>query len=139
MGTNYYIEQDPPCKECGRGWEQYHIGKSSGGWCFSLHVDPDNGINTLEDIKGLWKGKDIVDEYGDRISKKEMFSVITKRIGSWKHEKEKYPFGYTSWAAFHKTNSSENGPNNLLRHKIDGTHCIGHGDGTYDYITGEFS
>lgn len=137
MGTNYYIEQDPPCKKCGRGFEEYHIGKSSGGWCFTLHVEPGNGINSLEDIKKLWKGKTIKDEYSEKISHKKMLSIITER--KWKHEKEKYPFGYTSWAAFHKSNHSEDGPNNLLRHKIDGTHCIGHGKGTYDYITGEFS
>ena len=30
------------------------------------------------------------------------------------------------------------GPNGLLRHRI-GEHCIGHGDGTWDLIRGEFS
>lgn len=31
------------------------------------------------------------------------------------------------------------GPNNLCRSEIDGIHCIGHGDGTWDYHIGEFS
>jgi hypothetical protein len=36
-------------------------------------------------------------------------------------------------------NYSERGPNFLLRHRVNGRHCIGHGPGTYDYIAGEFS
>lgn len=29
--------------------------------------------------------------------------------------------------------------NNLLRHQILKGHCIGHSEGTWDYIVGEFS
>ena len=36
-------------------------------------------------------------------------------------------------------NYAEPGPNGLVRAKINGVHCIGHGEGTWDYITGEFS
>ncbi len=129
MGTNYYINKTG-----------YHIGKSSAGWCFSLHVDPSDGIFALHDIKHLWFGKTIKDEYGSTISKKEMLAIITER--SWERrsaeEMNKDPF-YESWDEFHSVNGSEDGPNGLLRHKIDGNHCIGHGDGTYDYLIGEFS
>jgi hypothetical protein len=56
MGTNYYsvrrgVEEldsdafwalrDEDSDDC------LHIGKSSLGWCFSLHVIPERGINTL--------------------------------------------------------------------------------------------
>ena len=42
MGTNYYFEDSSEvCECCGRGAESLHIGKSSGGWCFSLHVMPE--------------------------------------------------------------------------------------------------
>lgn len=27
----------------------------------------------------------------------------------------------------------------LIRAKVDGAHCVGHGEGTYDYIVGDFS
>jgi hypothetical protein len=36
-------------------------------------------------------------------------------------------------------NHAELGPNGLLRSKVDDVHCIGHGEGTYDYIAGDFS
>lgn len=49
MGTNYYLHTKPDCECCGRGFEPLHIGKSSGGWCFSLHVMPEDNINTLDD------------------------------------------------------------------------------------------
>ena len=31
------------------------------------------------------------------------------------------------------------GPNNLYRHTIDGSFCIGHGEGTWDLFVGDFS
>lgn len=34
---------------------------------------------------------------------------------------------------------AEIGPNNLLRSRVDGVNCIGHGEGTWDLIAGEFS
>lgn len=111
MGTNYYI-RFKPCEYCGKSEDEYHIGKSSYGWVFTLHVDPHRNILTLEDIKKMWDQPDakIYDEYDDKIEKEEMLNIITKR----KH------------------------PKGLLRHDIDGTHCIGHGDGTYDFVKGEF-
>jgi hypothetical protein len=136
MGTNYYIKIDP-CEKCGSSEQEYHIGKSSGGWCFSLHVDPQNNIHILEDIMRLWEKNIIKDEYGRTISPEEMLVIITKR--GWHSEDKRKPFGYQSWDEFHKLNHSIRGPNNLLRHIIDGKHCVGHGDGTYDYIIGEFS
>jgi len=54
MGTNYYLYPASPCKACGRSYEAKHIGKSSAGWCFLLHVIPEEGINDLEDWKKLW-------------------------------------------------------------------------------------
>lgn len=115
MGTNYYLHTEPPCECCGkpRG-EELHIGKSSGGWCFSLHVIPDDSINTLDDWRHLFSkpGSYIRNEYGERVTVDQMLKTITER--SWRGE---FP----------------------QRHELDGRHCIGHGDGTWDYITGEFS
>lgn len=114
MGTNYYLHDKPDCECCGRSFEPLHIGKSSGGWCFSLHVMPMDSIHTLEDWQALWNMPNsfIRNEYGEKVSKEDIERIITQR--QWKGE---FP----------------------RRHDLDGTHCIGHGPGTWDYITGAFS
>jgi hypothetical protein len=140
MGTNYYLHS-PVCECCGRSDEPLHIGKSSAGWCFSLHVIPERGLNTLDDWKELWairanQGQlKIVDEYERTLTADEMTKIITERKAD---ESGAVPFGYSSWHSFHYANCSEWGPNNLLRQRL-GHSCVGHGEGTWDYIDGEFS
>lgn len=112
MGTNYYLEQEKPCPCCKRGYEQKHIGKSSGGWAFALHIIPEEGINDLEDWRKAWEGKTIVNEYGAVITEKEMMQTITKRTYMGRQ---------------------------INRSVIDNNHCVGHGDGTWDLILGCFS
>ncbi len=142
MGTNYYLHKKADCECCGRPYDFLHIGKSSGGWCFSLHVIPDENINTLDDWRNLWgaPGAYIRNEYGEKLSISDMELIITARLGGapfddryWENEY------YTDEGDFHYKNKSQRGPNNLLRHQNDGRHCVGHGDGTWDYIAGEFS
>lgn len=135
MSTNYYIEAEPPCPHCGRAYERMHIGLSSVGWCFQLHIDPANGIKDLDDWKRLWKGKKIVDEYGRSITEEEMLDEITNRLCLPRGERP-LTLGKT-WDEFHHLNNSMFGPNNLLRSQISDT-CIGHGAGTWDLIVGEF-
>jgi hypothetical protein len=195
MGTNYYLT-NTHCKCCKRSREEctsehwlkretllstpevkLHIGKSSGGWCFSLHVIPSLGLNTLDDWELLieevldrskcedtpdrpfWS---IIDEYGDLIGKTELHNIITKRVeryasarldddlkriiaknrelgsrGKPQHltdeEYNRTQYGYPAYAqiVFFK--------DTLIRHYFDGVHCVGHGEGSWDYITGEFS
>jgi len=132
MGTNYYLDGKPPCYCCNRPFEQQHIGKSSAGWCFTLHVIPEKGIKDLEDWVKLWSepGACITDEYNKVISPEEMMEIITQREGG----------DSEVWSdRMYKQNYAEPGPKNLVRHKVDGNHCIGHGSGTWDLITGEFS
>ena len=81
MGTNYYIEQKPPCECCGRGYEQEHIGKNSSGWPFALHVIPEAGINTPRDWQHRWEGRKIFDEYRAEIPPDEMWETIHKKEG----------------------------------------------------------
>lgn len=129
MGTNYYLEQRGPCGECGRTFAPLHIGKSSAGWCFSLHVIPESNINSLEDWEREWAmpGTRIVDEYNDTVSVEEMRATITERLGkSGPHA----PHWYTQ-------NSAIPGPNGLARSAL-GSHCVGHGPGTWDLTPGEF-
>lgn len=131
MGTNYYLYEKQDCECCGRPFDPLHIGKSSGGWCFTLHIIPGDRINTLDDWRELWHkpGTVIRDEYGKTVSMFEIEEIITAR---------EWPARQTSKLWF-KENSAERGPNNLARHKIDGVFCIGHGEGPWDYVVGEFS
>jgi hypothetical protein len=121
MGTNYYWKND-------KDTEIHHIGKSSGGWCFSLRLHPDLGIMSLRDWEKIWAGSGLIeDEYGLGFSKEEMLTVILQR--GRPHPLE-HGFNF-------EMNHAAPGPNNLVRHKVD-DHCIGWGDGTYDLIVGEF-
>lgn len=143
MGTNYYLEFNT-CPCCGEKKAPLHIGKSSAGWCFSLRVYPEKGIKNLNDWLDLWNEFEftwtkIKDEYGTVISKTDMIDTIVNRSFPEGVGRNFPPFGYTSWKQFYQANSAVPGPNNLMRHKIDGSHCIGHGEGTWDYIIGEFS
>lgn len=136
MGTNYY-QHGNVCERCGRGDAPRHIGKSSWGWCFSLHVYPEDGINSLEDWKRILKGPGtfIEDEYGIKISLQCLLKVITERELASANR----AYGYSSVAEFHELNHSEDGPNGLFRHRLDEQRCIGHGEGTWDLIVGYFS
>ena len=133
MGANYYLFEKDPCSACGRSYEPLHIGKSSAGWCFALHVIPDEGINGLEDWKARWAnpGAVIEDEYGDTVSPEEMLSLICDRKRPYV---QSVPYGYRSWAHFHLSNHSENGPNGLLRARDTANE-----GGTWDLIEGDFS
>ena len=113
MGTNYYLYERPRCETCGGASKPLHIGKSSYGWVFSLRIDPADGIKTLDDWRLAWSqpGAYIEDEYGDKVSIDKLESIITDRTH----------------------------PVSLRRHTIDGRHCVGHGDGTWDLCIGEFS
>jgi hypothetical protein len=137
MGTNYYWHTNV-CDHCDRGDEPKHIGKSSAGWCFSLHVYPEDGINDLEDWQKLWAtpGSSIYDEYGKAVSAAEMLSTITER-GRDEAVWERKPAGYSSWGEFHSKNYSTQGPRGLLRHNY--RNVLKQGAGTWDCITGEFS
>jgi hypothetical protein len=128
MGTNYYLKT-AACECCGLHDERstMHIGKSSYGWCFSLHVgdwlndtDDQPKAHTLEDWQTLWsrEGWVIVDECGRHVTPEEMLRVITMRGGQYGYSQEGHE---------------------VARHQIDGRHCVGHGPGTSDYIKGEFS
>jgi hypothetical protein len=130
MGTNYYLYKDV-CKVCGRGSDPIHIGKSSAGWCFHLHIIQDESISDLPDWEKLWNQPNIIikDEYGEIISIDEMKKIITNRKWPKKDCSEEW----------YKQNGAERGPNNLARSRIDGHYCVGHGDGTWDLAAGEFS
>lgn len=148
MGTNYYAYNTgikTTCSCCGHEstMERVHIGKSSVGWVFSLHILPKNGINTLADWLVVLTeiGVTIKDEYDREMSLNEFLPYIVERSGK-PIDKSLYSepaYGYYSWEEFLKRNHAEEGPNNLLRSKVDDFHCVGHGEGTWDYIIGDFN
>lgn len=134
MGTNYYWYERKACELCGRHYDdqRIHIGKSSGGWCFSIHVIPEKGINSLKDWIERFErpGSIILNEYDETITANQMIKIIEDR----------------HWLASNRLddkwfdeNMAVPGPNNLARFRIDGVRCVGHGTGTYDYIIGNFS
>ena len=134
MGTNYYHTRNV-CGHCHRGDEPRHIGKSSYGWAFALHVDPDNGIHSLEDWIEIFDepNSKIFHENDDVISMDKMLAVI---VGRRRDEDSPY-LREGEWL---RVNSAvPDFKNNIARRKIDRVHCIGHGNGTYDYVIGEFS
>lgn len=128
MGTNYYLLEDP-CEHCGRTDTKLHIGKSSIGWTFGLHVDPVEGLNSLDDWKQRWNRPNarIVDEYGDILTPEDMLDLIIDR---GRPDPVSPDFDY-------ERNHAEPGPNNLVRRRIS-NYCVGHGDGPWDHVPGYF-
>lgn len=123
MGTNYYAYVD--------GVRAWHVGKSSAGWTFQLHVDPDAGLNDLPDIVKKYFDDPtyyIEDEYGDTVSRELVYAIITERS---------FPHQITEEALRGQGMFAMRGPNNLLRATL-GHGCIKHGSGTWDCIVGEF-
>ena len=130
MGTNYYHHPKPPCECCGRAWEPRHIGKSSCGWCFALHVYPDDGIRGIDDWVRQWQSGVIKDEYGHQVTPAEMLSKIVDR------ERVGKPPLDSQWLA---SNSAVRGPKGLARRRLERHRVVGYGDGPWDLCVGEFS
>jgi hypothetical protein len=136
MGTNYYLHA-PKCFHCGKEAEKpLHLGKSSKGWCFGLHVYPELDLHNWADIwshihyKTEEEGYEIKNEYGDLIDPALFFSIVWDRSGRPEKLLDK------QWLA---DNYATIGPYGLARHALYPGHCIGHGEGPFDYIIGEFS
>lgn len=139
MSTNYYAQKS--------GKEELHIGKSSHGWCFSLRVYPELGLNTLKDWAKFLKQHDVLiaDEYGSVWTADEMLAKITDRKHTqvppvWEMDQVSFRKRYGRWYRnpddFMRQNHAVPGPNGLLRHKEDET--TSHGEGTWDYCNYEF-
>src|SRR5687768_5156700 len=90
MGTNYYLFEPsitplPAHNEDGefKPDRLLHIGKSSHGWCFGLHVIPELGINDLDDWMKLFNKQEAVlfTEYGHLVAPAgAVTGVITARL-----------------------------------------------------------
>jgi hypothetical protein len=137
MGTNYYHVKTCLC--CGHE-ERVHIGKSSFGWTFALRVFrgvvPDEPM--IPDWE-VWKAHlrtftnwHVEDEYGDPIDTEDFFKIVEDRKGYTLEERPVVLHSPGSRTAILD-------PGGLLRRKIDGVWCVGHGEGSWDYIVGDFS
>ena len=147
MGTNYYLyDKTKPqhkCENCGHTNGEKHIGKSSMGWHFALHVIPEENIRTLGDWRTLFYDDRYIikDEYDEEITPNYMLEIIENR----KRNKPPFPYTdfngvtYTSLEDYADRNNLEIGYGNLFRHKLGEGYCVGNGEGTYDYILGSFS
>lgn len=127
MGTNYYLKKNH-CAACNRV-DSKHIGSSVRGWCFKLHVYPCEGIHDLDDWKREFAKGVIHDDCDREMSIETMLAEITDR----KAEESQDWIDYKM-----RSGNSIKGPNGLLRHKKDDQFCIGHGEGTWDYLIGDF-
>lgn len=125
MGTNYYLQLPGES-------ETLHIGKSSFGWCFSLHVIPERGIHDLDDWRPLFEAGQIRDEYGKPRTVQEMIHVITDR------SHPSHPECVPPSPEWYRSNHAEPGPNGLARHTV-GRGCVKQGSGTWDCIEGDFA
>ena len=140
MGTNYYlyIPEKEACEHCKRPAtyipsNRLHIGKSSAGWYFSLHVIPERGINDLIDwilfMTFAPPGTEIKDEYGRSVDFKSLMDVITRRY---------HPHPVKWSQSMLRQNDAVQAQHGLVRFRLS-PHCIGHGSGTWDLIVGDFS
>jgi hypothetical protein len=136
MGTNYdWTAETDPCESCGHApeAETLHVGKSSAGWCFALHVYPERNICDLDDwIRFIENssGK-IQDEYGRYVILADFLVIVMARVGRLEEER-------AAADPIYAQNHAEPGPLGLLRHRLE-RHCVKHGAGTWDCITGDFS
>ena len=81
MGMNYYAWQDI-CKCCGKPEHNLHIGKSSWGWKFALHViEYDQELRGLDEWKAFLKRDDVVikDEDNEVLTYDMMIDIIMNR------------------------------------------------------------
>lgn len=142
MGINYYVKspENPKCECCGHQEpsEDKHIGKSSYGWNFALHVYPEEGINDLDDWIPILKDSEIVDESDCSISFEQLMDTITKR----KRTSEANPWNkndnITKTYKELITNDIILTEKGLARMKLS-SFCIKHGQGTWDCFIGSFS
>ena len=144
MGTNYYLKAHPGAAI--NDPDTVHIGKSSAGWCFGLHVMPERGLNDLADWLPLLALREacIYDEYDQHIAYEDLLNVITQRVGMPGSGPLSPTFlsgtRYSTMAEYLESTDTMLGPNRLLRcnPKTD-QFCTKNGEGTWDCITGEFS
>lgn len=92
MGCNYYWLQKV-CPTCKRSEDKIHLGKESCGWKFSFQYNGGKFYKNVEEMKKWLEGKQITDECGRKISKKEFWGMVKEKQEDEeaKSHSEKYP------------------------------------------------
>ncbi len=86
MGTNYYVAKNL-CECCNRYDEEYHIGKSSGGWAFSFQGYPAVRLTSWKAWKEFLKNQIIMNEYHERINYESFVHMVeTYNAPGYVHE-----------------------------------------------------
>lgn len=79
MSCEWFIEPEPPCPCCKRGFGPVRIGVSAIGWVFSF--DSNDAIGLVDEAS--WRAhladKVIVDEYGKRHTPSEFFAFVDQK------------------------------------------------------------
>lgn len=108
MGTNYYIREPIKgvCEYCGgtNGYEELHIGKSSGGWKFLFNPQ----MNSFKDVQTiLEKSPDkIFDEYGRKIRLYNFYKLVEikqsfkKRPNDWEYYTDEDGYEFSNYSDF---------------------------------------
>ena len=87
MGTNYYAYRNA-CEHCGRGDDELHIGKSSGGWTFSFQAykqfetwDEKEPIDNYDKWISVLSEPGVVlrNEYGEVVSLEEFMKLVERK------------------------------------------------------------
>lgn len=149
MSTNYYFKPTLWSTQV-LGMDDFHLGKSSAGWCFSLSIDNPLDITNYIELAHWIENQEkscrgfVYDEYGRHLPASRFREVVENRFHSqWSKElnaaywEKRFP-SRSEEQRFMEMNYAVRGPRGLLRHRIDGVHCVGHGDGTWDLIKGTF-
>ena len=139
MSTNYYAHIN-----LGGPVVKLHIGKSSFGWCFGLHVTDE--IRSLDDWRKIWAQAfvTIVDECGDKITPEVMLATITQRSHPSDHAVTGLlsKIGVTANVcddAWYARNHATRGPKNLARQTHNAAPPPDPRNDTYTLISGDFS
>lgn len=149
MGTNYYVKTGRKVRYRGFDVDEIlHVGKSSYGWYFNLHIIPHEGINSLRDWIPYLQGGEIHDEYGEHIPYEVMMHVIKRtgcvETGHWGAKKDApEPHTIFQLGCGHTTFYGEHGLLYViesfpydLRHSLPIPSDI---EGLYFYVDGDFS
>jgi len=78
MGTNYYAKIKI-CSTCGRPEQEIHLGKMSWGWKFTLQANGFEYYKTWKEMKKWLKGKDIFDEYNEKVTLEDFIKWVEDR------------------------------------------------------------
>ena len=92
MGTNFYLHKNC-CNHCNRPEHKIHLGKSSGGWRFLLHIEKLDWFYTDWEtckVEIMKPENEVFDEYSIKQNKEEFIKFTEGKKDLTKHEDQEY-------------------------------------------------